>query len=222
MTEPEWRQCGAVDIGRVPLDGHLFRCGLEAGHHEGENPTRHGNWQDLGRVQDPDGTGWAGRVLDSLWEQVTKEDPDAWRAPDDATRGETPPTGQVPEASAGWAVTGRGKASRIEYLDFMIEDPPPKGPGVSDASQLIGAIHGAMTVIDEKKEQARALVTAIDQEAIPTTMALGGQTANPAAVHAAAAHMEQANQWIEDAIQQLQAAWDTLNGWAGAIPTIEG
>lgn len=215
MTEPEWRQCGAVDIGRVPLDGHLFRCGLEAGHHEGENPTRHSNWQDLGRVQDPDGTGWAGRVLDSLWEQVTKEDPDAWRAPDDATRGETPPAGQVPEASAGWAVTGRGKAPRIEYLDFMIEDPPPGRGSMASIAEVQAAMAAANGLIEEAQQALHAAQEKAQAAAATANAVLEGS--GHEAAHAGLAYLTDAEVKITETIQVYEAAKDQFGTYTPGL-----
>jgi hypothetical protein len=192
-------QCGAVHIGRVPLDGHLFRCGKSAGHHLGPEATPHGDWQDLGvATQDPDGTGWAGRVLDELWQQVTDEDPDAWRPPDDATRGETP---KEQPSGAGWGfrVTGRGGNPRVDRIDFAL----PEGRSVS-ISEVQAAMAAANALIEEAQQTLYAAQQLAQQAAQMAASVLEGS--GHEAAHAGLAHLTDAEVKITETIQVYEAA----------------
>jgi hypothetical protein len=215
MTAPdntagaERRQCGAVHIGRLPMDGHLFRCGKEAGHHLDPDPevARHGEWQDMGvATQDPDGSGWAGRVLDSLWEDVTQGDPDAWRAPDDADRSADPPPDTVPESSIGWGVTGRGKRpGEVTHIDIKVPTP---GTGGGTGSVSISEVRAAMAAANALIEEA--------QQALYSAQQLAQDAANMAnsvlegsgheAAHAGLAHLTDAEVKITETIQVYEAA----------------
>lgn len=205
MSDEPFRQCGAIDIGRVPLDGRLFRCGKQAGHHEDPDPqiARHGEWVDIGQVRDPSGAGWAGRVLDDLWSQITQEDPDAWRAPDDGDRAAAPPSGQTPDADVGYSITGRGPRPGVTGMDIKV-NPPTIGAGMASIAEVQAAMGAANGLIEEAQQ---ALYAALEKAREAASMAAGVlEGSGHEAAHAGLAHLTDAEVKITEIIQVYEAA----------------
>lgn len=189
------------------MQEHLYRCGLQAGHHLGPEGTLHGDWQDLGvATQDASGAGWAGRVLDSLWEQVTVEDPDAWRAPDDADRSADPPPDTVPEASIGWGVTGRGrKPGEVTHIDIKVPTPGT-GEGARDVSisEVQAAMAAANALIEEAQQMLYAVQELAENAAGMASSVLEGS--GHEAAHAGLAHLTDGAVKVTETIQVYEAA----------------
>jgi hypothetical protein len=202
-------RCGAIRRDTTDPD-MLQRCGKDSGHHLDDDPdvARHGEWTDIGPAsQAPDGTGWAGRVLDDLWSQITQEDPDAWRAPDDGDRAAEPPAGGTPEASVGWSVTGRGPRPGVTSMDIKLEDVPPGGGGTG-AEVSIADVQAAMSAANGLIEEAQQALYAALEKAREAAGLAGSvlEGSGHEAARAGLARLTDAEAKITETIQVYEAA----------------
>lgn len=171
------RQCGAVR--RQGND--VLRCGRPAIHVE--QLTDHGDWVRIGEL-DPEHDGVPlGRILDALWEQASRDSPDAWQPPDAAGRSIEPTTDETPAAHAGWGVTGRGVRPGVTHMDFNVT--PSRGEGMSsfgEISAIAGQIKEQVDIARGLMEQAHNIITA--QESTAAQLLDGSsQEAAEAAMH---------------------------------------
>jgi hypothetical protein len=142
------QQCGAV---RREGD-RVLRCGLPTTHND--QHTDHDKWHDIGSLS-PDYDGIPlGRILDAMWEETSRNNPDAWRDPDPAGRSVEPPEpGQIPR---GVQVTplGRTRGENVSSLGEVLEQ----------ASRVVADIREGQRAVRagiEKMNDAHGLAVAI-------------------------------------------------------------
>jgi hypothetical protein len=195
----------------LPPEIALQQCGRPAGHPEDDRPTLggHDEWVDVPGVP-------AGRSQGDTWREVHEDDPDAWRAPDDADRSAEPPPGGAPEADLGYAPGSRGKPPRLDLkLDFPGDTGGGAGGSMASVAEVRAALDGVVHQANEAQGGLFAAKEKIGEAEQGAMMAAEGSGHD--SVASGNAFLAQAKEKVDEALQLLEAAKEAYGQYSAGL-----
>lgn len=185
-----------------PLSGHecyfaekieTFWRGIMSGHDKRDRSSSNRRKQP---ETDPSGYYSYGRVREPLWKKVQKQDPNAYKAPDQGERDEIPIGGDPPAGVTGTSYTGRG-----QEMASIAEVAAALGAANAQLSEAQGAVHTAIERIDSAVQLSGSALEGSGNDAVNTGRA----------------RLMQAKEQAEQMIQMVQEAIDQFTTYTAAL-----